>query len=80
MLIRETTRHTFAEYLTVSQAAALLGVSASTLRNWDRAGWLKARRHPLNRYRLYSRVDLLKLLKAVSREPTVNGPNGQGRR
>jgi len=36
--------------LTVAEAAELLGVSASTLRNWDRAGKLKASRHPVNGY------------------------------
>ena len=46
------------EYLTVRQAAELLGVSASTLRNWDRAEKLKASRHPLNGYRLYRRQEL----------------------
>lgn len=39
--------------LTVAAAAKLLGVSVSTLRNWDRAGKLKPHRHPINGYRLY---------------------------
>jgi MerR family transcriptional regulator, copper efflux regulator len=39
------------EYLTVKAAAAFLGVCPSTLRNWDRTGKLKPRRHPMNRYR-----------------------------
>lgn len=45
-------------FLQIAEAARLLGVSASTLRNWDRSGKLKARRHPLNGYRVYSRTDL----------------------
>jgi len=53
------------DYLTVNDAAALLGVSKTTLRNWDRAGKLKARRHPLNGYRLYSREELESLIKSV---------------
>ena len=57
---------TIADYLTVSAAARLLGVSASTLRNWDRSGKLKAARHPLNKYRLYRRDDLEALLKKVA--------------
>ena len=48
--------------LTVSEAAALLGVSTSTIRNWDRAGKLKAVRHPINNYRLYKRQQLQSLL------------------
>lgn len=50
------------EYLTVSQAAEFLGVSPSTLRNWDNAGKVRAGRHPVNGYRLYRRQDLQKLL------------------
>lgn len=53
------------DFLTVSQAAALLGVSPSTLRNWDRMGKLKATRHPINAYRLYRRSDLDGLLKSL---------------
>ncbi len=53
------------DFFTVAVAASYLGVSASTLRNWDRAGKLKARRHPINGYRLYNRADLDKLLVKV---------------
>ena len=49
-------------YLTVSEAAQMLGVSGSTLRNWDQSGKLKAARHPLNGYRLYLRDELEKIL------------------
>jgi MerR family transcriptional regulator, copper efflux regulator len=53
------------DYLTVVEAAGFLGVSASTLRNWDRDRKLPAKRHPVNRYRLYKRSDLEKILKKV---------------
>jgi DNA-binding transcriptional MerR regulator len=56
------------EYLTVKAAAAFLGVCASTLRNWDRVGKLKARRHPMNRYRLYRRAELEAVLRRAARE------------
>ena len=56
------------QYLTVSEAAENLGVSPSTLRNWDRVGKFKARRHPLNSYRLYLREDLKKLLDKVNQK------------
>lgn len=39
--------------LHLAAAAKVLGVSVSTLRNWDRTGKLKPHRHPLNGYRLY---------------------------
>lgn len=52
-------------YLTVGEAAETLGVSRSTLRNWDKAGKLKPYRHPVNGYRLYNRNELETLLQAV---------------
>lgn len=54
------------DYLTVGEAASTLGVSRSTLRNWDKAGKLKAYRHPLNHYRLYSRSELDALLQDIN--------------
>jgi len=54
------------EYMTVQQAASILGVSSSTLRNWDRMGKLRALRHPFNGYRLYLRTDLERILKDVA--------------
>jgi MerR family transcriptional regulator, copper efflux regulator len=56
---------TLSDFLTVQEAASRLGVSASTLRNWDRAGKLKARRHPINGYRLYSMGELEKVLQGL---------------
>ncbi|MEN6405904.1 MAG: helix-turn-helix domain-containing protein [Thermoguttaceae bacterium] len=54
------------DYLTVSEAAHFLGVSAATLRNWDRAGKVKATRHPVNGYRLYRKEALASLLEEVT--------------
>jgi excisionase family DNA binding protein len=51
--------------LTISQAAIELGVTSATLRNWDRAGKLKAHRHPINGYRLYRSAEILALKKAI---------------
>lgn len=48
--------------VTVSEAAAFLGVSPATLRNWDRAGKIKTFRHHINGYRLYP-MDQLKEIK-----------------
>jgi MerR family transcriptional regulator, copper efflux regulator len=53
------------DFLTVGEAASTLGVSRSTLRNWDKAGKLKPHRHPVNGYRLYSRQELEALLQKV---------------
>lgn len=46
------------EFFTVSEAAFILGVTPLTLRNWDRFGKLKARRNPINNYRMYRRSDV----------------------
>ncbi len=57
----------FKGFLKVKQAADLLGVTVMTLHRWDAKGKLKALRHPINRYRLYKRSELEKLLKKVSK-------------
>ena len=46
-------------------AAEYLGGSATSLRRWGRAGTLKARRHPVSRYRLYLKSDLDKFLGEI---------------
>jgi excisionase family DNA binding protein len=56
------------KYLRVAEAARLLGVSPSTLRNWDRTGKLKPLRHPFNNYRLYERKALEELLRSLARD------------
>jgi excisionase family DNA binding protein len=53
------------DYLQIKKAAEFLGVSQSTLRNWERLGKLASHRHPLNRYRLYKKEDLKALLKKI---------------
>jgi excisionase family DNA binding protein len=53
------------DYLTVGEAAEQLGVSRSTLRNWDKAGKLRPYRHPVNGYRLYLREELERLLGQI---------------
>jgi len=52
-------------YLTIGETAEILGVSRSTLRNWDKTGKLKPYRHPFNGYRLYNRNELKTLLQLV---------------
>jgi DNA (cytosine-5)-methyltransferase 1 len=41
------------EYLTLSEAAELIGKSKETLRRWDREGKLSAVREPMSNYRVY---------------------------
>ncbi|MBU1809074.1 MAG: MerR family DNA-binding transcriptional regulator [Candidatus Omnitrophica bacterium] len=53
------------EYVTVKRAAAVLGVSIMTLHRWDSNGKMKAKRHPLNGYRLYDEQKIKHLLKKI---------------
>ena len=53
-------------FLTVREAAEVLGVSSKTLRRWDTARKLTPTRHPMNGYRLYDRQELLSLLNRLN--------------
>jgi excisionase family DNA binding protein len=55
-------------YLTILEAARFLGVTAQTLRNWDKQGKLSPYRHPLNNYRLYKEGDLKRLVQKIKRK------------
>ncbi len=61
-MLKQPMLESFGDYLTVKEAANLLGVCPDTVRNWDRSGKLTANRHPLNQYRLYRRNELVMLL------------------
>jgi DNA-binding transcriptional MerR regulator len=47
--------------LLIAEAAELLSVSQVTLRRWDASGRFRARRHPINGYRLYDAEAVLRL-------------------
>lgn len=51
--------------MTIAQAAEYIGVTPLTLRNWDKAGKLKAVRNPLNGYRMYDKEELDKFLSKL---------------
>jgi len=52
-------------FLTVGEAAELLGVNPITLRRWDAQGKLKAFRHPISGFRLYKKEHLIQILTAL---------------
>ncbi len=52
-------------FMTIKEAAAFLGVTPLTLRNWDKSGKLSATRHPMSNYRIYKTEDLEKLMKDI---------------
>lgn len=53
------------EYLQITEAAQFVGVSPTTLRNWEREKKITVYRNPLNSYRLYKKEDLEKLLTDI---------------
>jgi len=55
------------EYLKVLEAAKYLKVTAQTLRNWDKLGKLKPKRHPMNNYRLYKKSDLDRVIRKINK-------------
>lgn len=53
------------KYLKIKEVAELFGVTPLTLRNWDKAGKLKAYRHPINNYRVYKPEEIEILLRKI---------------
>ena len=41
------------KYITIKEAAEILGVNPMTLRRWDKKGKFKVARHRFNNYRIY---------------------------
>lgn len=63
------------KFITIKQAARILGVSALTLRNWDNNGKFAAGRHPISNYRVYKVEDIEDLIlrmgvRVDNRKPT----------
>lgn len=55
-------------YLT-QEVTDILGICKKTLFNWERAGKIpKARRDPMNNYRVYSEQDIERLKEITGRE------------
>ena len=55
----------FPKYITIQQAAKIIGVSTLTLRNWDNSGKFEAMRHPMNNYRVYTIDQIETLMKKI---------------
>ncbi len=55
----------YEKYITIKEAAYILGVSPLTLRNWDKNGKFPAQRHPMNNYRVYKAENLLKIIDDI---------------
>jgi len=53
------------KFLTIKQAADMIGVTPLTLRNWDKSGKLPSLRHPMNNYRVYKLEEIEKLISDI---------------
>lgn len=53
------------KYLTINEAAKIVGVTTLTLRNWDKKGLLTAYRNPINNYRVYRQDQIEMLLRKI---------------
>ena len=62
------------DYLKITEAAEYLGVSANTLRNWEKVGKIAAQRHPVNSYRLFKKEDLDAILLSVTQTRNPRNP------
>ena len=52
------------EYLSLSEAAELIGKSKETLRRWDKEGKLSAVREPMSNYRVYKKAEVQMLFSS----------------
>ncbi len=66
------------EFLTIKEAAALIGVTPLTLRNWDNSGKFTASRHPINHYRVYKKAEVEMLIEDMkTKQITTKRPKKQ---
>ena len=56
------------EFVNIEEASKILNVSKMTLRRWDKAGKLKAYRHPINNWRLYKKSDIENLMRNIKND------------
>ena len=52
-------------FVTIKDAAKLLGVTPLALRNWDKNGKLQTTRHPMSNYRIYKRESLERFMRDI---------------
>jgi len=56
------------KYLSISEAAKIIGVNPETLRRWDKNGKFVSIRHPINNYRVYSENQVISLVEELQLE------------
>lgn len=65
--LQDTVMKKIDEYMLIKEAASFLGVTPSTLRNWEKDKKIRVYRNPQNRYRLYKKEDLETLLYQIQK-------------
>ena len=63
------------KYLSIKEAAHMIGVTPLTLRNWDKKGTLTSYRNPVNNYRVYRADQIEMFLRRI--ENSKNKKNGR---
>jgi len=61
------------KYVSIKEAASLLGVTPLTLRNWDKKGVLTAYRNPVNNYRVYRMNEINHFLRRIENSKNKRG-------
>lgn len=61
------------EYLTIKEAANLLGITPQTLRKWEERGELVPFRNPINNYRVYKVAQVEKFIEDMRNERLRRG-------
>jgi len=51
--------------MTVKEAARYLGVNPITLKRWEAKGKIKARRHPMNNYRIFTDEEVERIKQLI---------------
>lgn len=52
-------------YIGVKEAAEILSIDKQTIRSWDKKGKITVIRHPMNRYRMYKRSEIVELAHKI---------------
>lgn len=69
------------QFLTIQEAAKIIGVTTLTLRNWDKSGKFTASRHPINNYRVYKKSEIEMLMSDLaSNQWKTKKPKSQTRK
>jgi len=61
------------EYITIKEAANILGVTPQTLRAWERRGELVPFRNPINNYRVYKISQIEEFIQEMQDERSRTG-------